>query len=953
MTTLIDVMRQPSIAALAWALIHFLWQGALLGGIAFVILRAGRPQRAATRYAIGVTTLALMLVTCAATFVLVARQQSATPRDSIAASAFAHALGRDTSTATFAPATATPPAAQQLIADAVGGRHPSTSSASSTWRLEPLGPTALLVIVMAWAIGVFAMTLRLIGGWMLTRRLATRAAIAVSPSIDAAARAIARRLEIRRAVAILESGAVVVPTLVGWLKPVVLLPAAALAGLSPEQLEAVLAHELAHVRRHDYLVNLLQSMVETLLFYHPATWWVSAQIRAEREHCCDDLAVEVCGDRLVYASALAELTTLAGHRGLALAATDGSLLNRVQRILGSQRSMQEPAPAWPLLALVVLVAGAGATGATSAAGATSVTSAADVTSTATVASAADGDQIAAIEHAEADQARAEASQAAALVAQLREQAEWLTREAARLRAEADMIRQSDAQLRGSTWLGDWIDAPPPPPPPPAPAESISPPPPPPAPPTAGVLDVAAPEAPPPAPAAPPAPPAPPSASAREGSSELRRDLAETASGREGGQDLGSRGSGNMSWSNNGEKFSVKWTGAFRLSDDEKGIDWVEDGATVTVTDGLILVSRVELRGKGGSVERNYWQNGTRRDYEPEGRLFLAAAIEKLIRHSGAFAKERVARFLKSGGADAVLAEIDRLADSSYVRRVYYTELLKQAPPSDALLGRVLQRVPTELKSDYDKATLLTQAAQSSSMTDTHRVAIARAVKTISSDYDQRRTLTAILTTKPLAALVAAAVLEATASIRSNYDRSQVLVTVAESGGLTPATTPAFMEQVRSMTSSYDQRRVLTAVSANSSLADVVGVEAVRTVGAMTSSHDQSTTLISLIERGGLTEASAPAFFESAARISSSHDLSRVLRKVVERPASSDRMIEGVLRIAPKVSSGHDRANVLIDVAARGRLSGEARQLYIAASKGLSSHDENRALAALVRTEGPR
>ena len=149
------------------------------------------------------------------------------------------------------------------------------------------------------------------------------------------------------------------PTLVGWIKPVVLLPAAALAGLSPEQLQAILAHELAHVRRHDYLVNLLQSMVETLLFYHPATWWVSAQVRAEREHCCDDLAVEVCGDRLVYVSALAELTTIASHRGFALAATDGSLVGRVRRILGRPRSMHEPAPAWALLALVVLVVGAG------------------------------------------------------------------------------------------------------------------------------------------------------------------------------------------------------------------------------------------------------------------------------------------------------------------------------------------------------------------------------------------------------------------------------------------------------------------------------------------------------------------------------------------------------------------------------------------------------------------
>ena len=409
----------------------------------------------------------------------------------------------------------------------------------------------------------------------------------------------------------------------------------------------------------------------------------------------------------------------------------------------------------------------------------------------------------------------------------------------------------------------------------------------------------------------------------------------------------------MTWPNNGEKFSVKWTGAFRLSEDERGIDWVEEGARVTVTDGMIVTSRVELRGTGGSVERNYWRNGTRRDYEPEGRLFLAAAIDKLIRHSGAFAKDRVARFLKSGGPDAVLAAIDRLADSSYVRRVYYTELLKQAPPSESLLGRVLQRVPNEVTSDYDKATLLTQAAQLSSMNDTHRVAIARAVKTISSDYDQRRTLTTILSTKPLATTVAAAVLEATASIDSNYDRSQVLVTVAENGGLTAATTPAFMGLVRAMSSSYDQRRVLTAVSSNNSLDAAVGVEAIRAVGGIGSSYDRSTALMGLIERGGLTDASAQVFFEAASGIGSSHDLSRVLRKVTERPSASDRIIEGVLRVTPKVSGSHDRATVLIDVATRGRLTTEGRQLYLAASNGLGNHDENRVLAALVRAEGRR
>jgi len=777
-------------------------------------------------------------------------------------------------------------------------------------QFERIDPALLSLIVVAWTLGVFAMSIRLFGGWLLTRRLATRAASAVSPAIDAAARAVAAKLQMRRAVAILESQAVAVPTLVGWLKPVVLLPAAALAGLSPDQLRAILAHELAHIRRHDYLVNLLQSMVETLLFYHPATWWVSARIRAEREHCCDDLAVEVCGDRLVYASALAELTSMAGSGGLALAATDGSLLDRVRRILGRPRSIHEPAPAWPLLAVVVVIAGAGSfnANANGPGAATTVLATASKTAAPEATSAV-------------DQARPDTDQTAALAQQLREQAARLTAEAARLRAEADRVRQAQTQLGEWRWnsrIGHFQ--------PPAPPEPPEPPTGPEAPVALDALTVDAPT--PPAPAAPPAPPTPPAPP----------------------QDLGSRGSGNMTWSNNDEKFSLRWTGAFRLSDDEKDIEWVEDGATVTITDGVAVTSRIELRGTRNGVERQYFRNGSRRDYEPEGREMLAAAVQKLIRHSGAFAKERVAKFLKRGGPDAVLAEISRLDDSSYVRRVYYTELLKQAPPSDALLGRVLERVPAELKSDYDKATLLTQAAELPALNDSHRVAIAKAVQSINSDYDQRRTLVAILNTRPLAPAVAAAVLAASESINSSHDRSQVLLAVVEQGGLTSATTPAFMAQVRKM-GSYDQRRVLTAVSSNAPLAGNVALEAMRTAGDIPSSHDQSTTLISLIERGGLTDSTADAFFESAARISSSHDLSRVLLKVLERQDVSNRIVEGLLRTVTKVSGSFDRANVLLSVANRGRLSPEARKLYIAASRNMGSHDENRVLAALVKAEG--
>ena len=164
-----------------------------------------------------------------------------------------------------------------------------------------------------------------------------------------------RRLHIGRAVRLLESTSVSVPTVIGWLRPVVLLPASAMAGLAPNQMEAILAHELAHIRRHDYIVNLFQTVVETLLFYHPAVWWLSRRIRAERENCCDDLAVSLCGDPVAYAAALAELEGLRSTTGdLVLAATGGSLLQRVRRLLGVPTHAGR-APGWLAAGVALLV----------------------------------------------------------------------------------------------------------------------------------------------------------------------------------------------------------------------------------------------------------------------------------------------------------------------------------------------------------------------------------------------------------------------------------------------------------------------------------------------------------------------------------------------------------------------------------------------------------------------
>jgi len=150
-----------------------------------------------------------------------------------------------------------------------------------------------------------------------------------------------------------------VPTAIGWLRPYILLPVTALTGLSKEQIAAILAHELAHISRNDYLLNSLQTVGETVLFYHPAVWWVGRQMRLEREHCCDDMAVAVCGSAFEYASALAEMEQIRDQIPTpTLAATGGDLLGRIRRVLGRQDHPSRSLGGIAAAALVLSIAGA-------------------------------------------------------------------------------------------------------------------------------------------------------------------------------------------------------------------------------------------------------------------------------------------------------------------------------------------------------------------------------------------------------------------------------------------------------------------------------------------------------------------------------------------------------------------------------------------------------------------
>jgi len=295
--------------ALSTALLHFVWQGIAGGAVFGVVLLLWRKNSADSRYVASCIVLAALALAPVITFGI-AYQTAAVPMRT--------SVDESGTRSVFGVSPLPGPLPEKLL------------GSLDSWIL-PL-----------WAAGVLAFTLRLAwaGGHASSLR---RHGVKADPSMDATIAGLADRLGIRRKLRVLISPVAEVPAVVGWIRPMILLPAAVVVGLTPQQLESLLAHELAHIRRYDYFVNILQMIVETFLFYHPVVWWVSSRIRYERELCCDDLAVRSCGNALSYARALAQLEKLRlVAPSLAMGSANGPLFHRIQRLLGSPKYEQVP-----------------------------------------------------------------------------------------------------------------------------------------------------------------------------------------------------------------------------------------------------------------------------------------------------------------------------------------------------------------------------------------------------------------------------------------------------------------------------------------------------------------------------------------------------------------------------------------------------------------------------------
>ncbi|MDQ4123286.1 MAG: polysaccharide deacetylase family protein [Acidobacteriota bacterium] len=323
----------PLVENLGWTLAHSLWQISAIAALCFLGLKVARNSTANLRYLLACTALFLTLALPAATFVW-----------------FTNAPEETRSFAFVEKTNGKKTAIKKPVHDersAAIGKSESGTIANPTpiYSLESLQThfenyfvPNLPILVWFWLAGVLFFALRTGGGLLHLHNLKTKKNVEPSAEWQRRFAYLCREIGVSTKAKLRESGQTLAPVVVGWLKPVILIPSGAFLGVAPAQLEAIIVHELMHVRRADFLVNFLQTLVEILLFYHPGVWWISKQIRREREFVCDDLVVRFYGEPLAYARALANLEqfrqqTKTNTPQLSLAADGGNLMKRIQRIL--------------------------------------------------------------------------------------------------------------------------------------------------------------------------------------------------------------------------------------------------------------------------------------------------------------------------------------------------------------------------------------------------------------------------------------------------------------------------------------------------------------------------------------------------------------------------------------------------------------------------------------------
>lgn len=335
MKKLLEIIPSNMSSALGWTLVHSVWQGIAILLIFSILFYLFKPS--VTRYWLGLGALSLQFLSAIVTLSIVYKPASTSESFAGGNTNFTSFLTQ-TSNLTF-----------------------NSKPLSFLQQAEIFLQSNLDLFVNFWFIGTGLLLLRLVVGFSYVQGLKVQQVNVVSVDIQQLMDNLLEKIHVYAPIKLLESARATVPMTIGWLKPVILLPVGIASGLTVKQLEAILAHELAHIKRYDYLVNIFQNFVEILFFFHPATWFISAKVRDERENCCDDFAVEICGDSLVLAKALTQVASYQQQPRLAMAfgAKRQTFMDRIKRIIGINESKPLSYGNWSAVLGMILVVALG------------------------------------------------------------------------------------------------------------------------------------------------------------------------------------------------------------------------------------------------------------------------------------------------------------------------------------------------------------------------------------------------------------------------------------------------------------------------------------------------------------------------------------------------------------------------------------------------------------------
>jgi beta-lactamase regulating signal transducer with metallopeptidase domain len=300
MNSFANILKAELSQALGWTFIHSLWQGCLLM-LLFMVLSSVFKFKSLSRYWGALLTMSLLLLTSAFTL--------------------SQYMGSSEFISQFNDASVLIVNAVQPMQDFEG-----------TNIFKPY----LSIIACIWLAGAMFYALRLCGGFIQIYRLKKTAVSQVPAEWMSRFNHLLTKVKIDKTVMLLQSAKADVPMVLGYFKPVILLPVGMIAGLSTAQVEAILLHELSHIKRHDFLINILQSIIEVVFYYHPVVWWLSAQARQEREHCCDDQIIAYGVNKITYANALTNVQHISFTQNkltMGLANDKNDLLNRIKRLV--------------------------------------------------------------------------------------------------------------------------------------------------------------------------------------------------------------------------------------------------------------------------------------------------------------------------------------------------------------------------------------------------------------------------------------------------------------------------------------------------------------------------------------------------------------------------------------------------------------------------------------------